>query len=133
MAININKFKGTLKAIGDRVLVSDMHFGEQKTAGGLIIGDDDGQTRGIYPRWGRVYSIGPRNKDDYKVGDWILIEHGRWTRGLDMDSDDGDLTLRMVERESVLAVSDTKPEDVNMGITYSDGPADIRPEDFGAN
>ena len=133
MAININKFKGTLKAIGDRVLVSDMHFGEQKTAGGLINGDDDGQTRGIYPRWGRVYSIGPRNKDDYKVGDWILIEHGRWTRGLDMDSDDGDLTLRMVERESVLAVSDTKPEDVNMGITYSDGPADIRPEDFGAN
>lgn len=133
MAININKFKGTLKAIGDRVLVSDMHFGEQKTAGGLIIGDDDGQTRGIYPRWGRVYSIGPRNKDDYKVGDWILIEHGRWTRGLDMDSEDGDLTLRMVERESVLAVSDTKPDDVNMGITYSDGPADIRPEDFGAN
>jgi co-chaperonin GroES (HSP10) len=129
----INKFKGTLKAIGDRVLVSDMHFGEQKTKSGLIIGDDNGQTRGIYPRWGRVYSIGPRNKDDYKVGDWILIEHGRWTRGLDMDSDDGDLTLRMVEKESVLAVSDTKPEDVNMGITYSDGPADIRPEDFGAN
>ena len=131
--MDINKFKGTLKAIGNRVLVSDMHFGEQKTKSGLIIGDDNGQTRGIYPRWGRVYSIGPRNKDDYKVGDWILIEHGRWTRGLDMDSDDGDLTLRMVERESVLAVSDTKPEDVNMGITYSDGPADIRPEDFGAN
>lgn len=133
MAININKFKGTLKAIGDRVLVSDMHFGEQKTKSGLIISDDDGQTRGIYPRWGRVYSIGPRNKDDYKVGDWILIEHGRWTRGLDMDSEDGDLTLRMVERESVLAVSDTKPADVNMGLSYSDGPADIRPEDFGAN
>ena len=133
MAININKFKGTLKAIGDRVLVSEMHFGEQKTAGGLIIGDDDGQTRGIYPRWGKVYSIGPRNKDDYKVGDWILIEHGRWTRGLDMDSEDGDLTLRMVEAESILAVSDSKPEDIRMGITYSDGPADIRPEDFGAN
>ena len=30
MAINLNNLKGTLTAIGDRVLVSDMFFGEQK-------------------------------------------------------------------------------------------------------
>ena len=133
MAINLNNLKGTLTAIGDRVLVSDMFFGEQKTKGGLIILDDDGDTRGIYPRWGKVYSKGPKNKDDYNVGDWILIQHGRWTRGINMETDGEEYTLRMVEAESVLAVSDERPDDVNMGITYSDRPVDIRPEDFGAN
>ena len=44
--ININAIKGNLKPIGNRVLVSDMHFGEQKTKGGLIILDDDAQSRG---------------------------------------------------------------------------------------
>ena len=39
--ININAIKGNLKPIGNRVLVSDMHFGEQKTKSGLIILDDD--------------------------------------------------------------------------------------------
>ena len=133
MAINLNNLKGTLTAIGDRVLVSDMFFGEQKTKGGLIILDDDGDTRGIYPRWGKVYSKGPKNKVDYNVGDWILIQHGRWTRGINMETDGEEYTLRMVEADSVLAVSDERPDDVNMGMTYSDGPVDIRPEDFGAN
>ncbi len=32
----------------DQVLVTDMQFGEQKTSGGIILGDDDGKTRGIY-------------------------------------------------------------------------------------
>ena len=58
MALNLNAVKGTPRAFGENVLVSDMHFGEQTTAGGIILGDDDGTTRGIYPRWGRVYSKG---------------------------------------------------------------------------
>jgi hypothetical protein len=28
-----------------------MHFGDQTTASGMIIKDDNGSTRGIYPRW----------------------------------------------------------------------------------
>ena len=71
--------KGSLKPIQNRVLVSHMHFGEQKTAGGLIIRSDDGETRGIYPRWGKVYAKGPTNDDAYEIGDWVLVEHGRWT------------------------------------------------------
>lgn len=130
MAINLNRIKGKISAVGNRVLVSDMYFGEQKTKSGLILRDDDGQTRGIYPRWGKVYAKGPKNIDSYEVGDWILIEHGRWTRGIDLDDDGNEVTVRMVEAESVLAVSDERPSDVNMGMEYSDGPADIRPEDF---
>ena len=96
--------KGSLKPIQNRVLVSHMHFGEQKTAGGLIIRSDDGETRGIYPRWGKVYAKGPTNDDAYEIGDWVLVEHGRWTRSIDLVKDDGEkLVIRMVEAESILA------------------------------
>mgnify|MGYP003680660801 FL=1 len=80
MIPTIDKYKGNLKAIGNRVLVSDMDFGEQKTAGGLIIGSDDGNVRGIYPRWGKVQSKGPKNVDPFEIGQWILVEHGRKRR-----------------------------------------------------
>jgi co-chaperonin GroES (HSP10) len=129
---NINAIKGKPRAIGKRVLVSDMHFGEQKTASGLIISNDDGKTRGIYPRWGKVYSKGPDNKDEFNVGDWILVEHGRWTRGMSIDDGDGEKTLRMIDPDGILAYSNEKPEGLQLGNEYSDGPVDIRPEDFGA-
>ena len=130
MAINLNRIKGDLRAIGNRVLVRDMYFGEQKTASGLILRDDDGQTRGIYPRWGKVYDKGPDNNDDYNVGDWVLVEHGRWTRGIDMTINGEDVTLRMVEAESVLAYSDEKPSGINIGEEYSSSPDSHKPEDF---
>ena len=109
------KIKGKLSPIKNRVIVSDMHFGEQKTAGGLLIPDDNGKTRGIYPRWCKVHAKGPENNDDYSVGDWILVEHGRWTRGVDIDEGNGESTLRMVEAESVMGWSKDKPEGVTIG------------------
>jgi len=131
MAINLNRIKTNVRAIGNRVLVRDMHFGEQKTASGLILRSDDGTTRGIYPRWAKVHSKGPDNKDDYSVGDWILIEHGRWTRGIDMDIEGEEFTLRMVEAESVLAYSDEKPSGISIGAEYNDGEhATVDPSSF---
>ena len=121
MSLNHNTINGTLQPIGNRVIVSDMYFGEQKTKGGLIINDDNGTTRGIYPRWGRVHSKGPTNKETYNAGDWVLVEHGRWTRSVKIDEGDGEIELRMVEAESILAYSDKKPEDVQIGAEYSDG------------
>ena len=131
MAINLNAIKGDIRPIGNRVIVSDMHFGEQRTKSGLIIRDDNGSTRGIYPRWGKVYAKGPDNTDDYQVGHWILVEHGRWTRCVTLDKDGQELEIRMVEAESVLAYSDEKPDDVNIGGEYSDGQAaTIDPSSF---
>ena len=126
-----NVIKGNLKPIKDKVLVSDMHFGEQKTASGLIIKNDDGTTRGIYPRWGKVYAKGPDNIEDYKVGDWILIEHGRWTRGITLDDGNGEKVVRMVENSSVLMYSVEKPNDVYIGAEYNDGEhATVDPSAF---
>jgi len=132
MAIHLNKIKGKLTAIGNRVLVTDMDFGEQKTASGLIISSDDGKTRGIYPRWGKVYAKGPDNDDPYNVGDWILVEHGRWTRSVLLEDNDVDLEIRMVEAESVLAWSDIPPNTgLRIGAEYSDGEhATIDPSAF---
>jgi len=108
------KVQGTLSPIRNRVIVSDMHFGEQVTRSGLILTDDNGGTRGIYPRWGKVHAKGPENDDEYQVGDWILVEHGRWTRGIDVDEGEGENTLRMVEAESIMGWSKEKPKDVSM-------------------
>lgn len=122
--------KGTLTPVRDRVLVTDMHFGEQKTASGIIIRDDDGTTRGIYPRWGKVYAKGHENKDEYEVGDWVLVEHGRWTRGMSVDDGSGPKDIRMVEAESILGWDKEKPGGITIGTEYNTNSVDIRPEDF---
>jgi len=132
MAVNFNTIKtDKVRAVGNRVLVTDMHFGEQTTKSGLIISSDDGKTRGIYPRWARVYAVGPTNNEDYTIGEWVLIEHGRWTRGVKLDvKDQGEIEVRMVEAESILAYSQEKPDDVVIGAEYTDGPVDIDPGSF---
>lgn len=112
---NYNTINGQIRPIGKRVLISDMYFGEQKTKGGLIIRDDDGTSRGIYPRWGKVHSKGPDNVDDYDIGDWVLIEHGRWTRSVDIDEGNGATELRMIDEDAILGFSNEKPEDVSIG------------------
>ena len=134
MALNMNTITGTLKPIGNRVLVTNMHFGEQRTRGGLIISNDDGQTRGIYPRWGQVHAKGPENKDSYNIGDWVLIEHGRWTRGFEVEMDNGTIEMmRTVEAESIHGWQSEQPDDVVFGNAVDAGDvATARPEDFGA-
>ena len=130
MSQNLSIIEGNVKAVGNRVLVSDMYFGEQKTKSGIIIQDDDGTTRGVYPRWGRVYRKGPHNEDPYSEGDWVLVEHGRWTRGIAID-DGVEREIRMVEAESILGWADEKPEGVVLGNEYSDGEsATVDPSSF---
>ena len=107
--------KGKLRPIRDRVLVVGMHFGETKTAGGIIIGSDDGKAHGVKPRWCQVYAKGHENKDEYEKGDWILVEHGRWTRSFNVDDGDSEKELRMIETESILMYSNDKPDGVQFG------------------
>lgn len=130
MSINLNTVKGKLSPIGNRVIVENMYFGEQKTQAGLIITNDDGNVRGIYPRWGQVYAKGPNNNDPYDIGDWILIEHGRWTRGVKIDDGSGEKDLRMIETESILGWSKNKPEDVFYGKSST---ADFTPDKITAD
>jgi len=131
MASNLNSIKGNLRAIGDKVLVSNMHFGEQTTKSGLILRDDNGSTRGIYPRWGQVHAKGPDNTEEYAVGDWVLVEHGRWTRGISIEDNSGKFEVRMVENKSILAMSNEKPAGISIGGEYADGEhATVDPSSF---
>ena len=121
-----------IRALHDDVLIQDMDFGEQITAGGIIVKSDDAKVHGIKPRWGQVYKVGPDQKDVHP-GQWILVEHGRWTRKIKIDDGDGAKDIQKVEVKSILAVADEKPNDFYLGTEYGHGAsATIRPEDFGA-
>lgn len=113
------KVKGNIKPLGDKVFVSDMEFGEQRTSSGLYIPSDNAKSSGIHPRWGKVWAIG-KDQNNIKVGEWILVEHGRWTRTIEYENDDGSTTeLRMVDNDAILIRTDNKPDDVErtvMGI-----------------
>lgn len=106
----MNVIKGNVKPIRKNILVSDMNFDAVTTAGGIYIPGDDGKTRGVKPRWAKVWAIGPEQQD-VKVGDWILVEHGRWTRGIKVEEDGNEITIRRVDTEAVLVIADYKPEE----------------------
>jgi co-chaperonin GroES (HSP10) len=101
------------------ILVTDMEFGERKTQAGIILPGDDREERGIRPRWCKVLAVGPTNKD-VKEGEYILVSHGRWTRGLDMTDPDTNesITVRLVDPKDVLLASDTMPLDDYVAPTY---------------
>ena len=112
--------QGKLRLLQDKIMVTDMYFGEQTTKSGIIIKNDDGKVEGIYPRWGRVWGVGPEHDEEFGVGDWILIEHGRWTRGIEVDEGGPEPTvIRMVEKKAIIMWSDEKPNEtinINQGI-----------------
>lgn len=92
-----------------RVLVSDMHFGETKSKGGIILVDDDGSQSGIHPRWAKVYAIG-KQQDDVKVGEWVMVAHGRWSRAFKVAKNGTELEVRMIDENDILLVSENEPE-----------------------
>jgi co-chaperonin GroES (HSP10) len=116
--MSIAKVKGKIIPLHDNVIVTDMNFDEQRTSSGIIIRSDDGKSEGVKPRWCRVWAVGPEQKD-VKVGDWILVEHGRWTRGVTYEDNNGEeIVIRRVEVKSIMMSSDEKPNDLELG-TYS--------------
>ncbi len=104
-----------LKPLRDAVIVSDMNFDERLSTGGIVLVKDNGKSSGIRPRWGRVYAVGPE-QHSVKVGTWICVEHGRWTRGLEIEDENGKQTLRRVDPKDIMMESDEEPQDV----TFSD-------------
>lgn len=105
--------KQQIQALRNDIIVSEMSFDQRITQTGLILLNDNGTGLGIRPRWGQVYAVGP-NQKDVQVGDWICVAHGRWTRGLDIEDESGLKTIRRVDPNDVLLVSNTLPQDDTM-------------------
>jgi len=109
-----NKFKQTnqvkgIKPLRDHVIVRDMNFGGRKLSSGIYLLNDDGKTDGIRPRWARVYAVGPE-QTDVQVGQWVFIEHGRWSRGLEVEIDGETFTVRKADPKCIIFVSDEEPD-----------------------
>ena len=130
MSNNFDVKNITVRAIRNDVLVSNMDMGEQTTAAGIVIQSDDGTAHGVKPRWAQVYKVGPK-QETIKEGQWVLIEHGRWTRKIKIDDGTGVKEIQKVEVKSIIAIADKKPNDFYIGQEYSNGSSiDINPEDF---
>jgi co-chaperonin GroES (HSP10) len=111
---NINPYKvNKLKALKDDIIVSDMEFGERISAGGIILRNDDTKSAGIRPRWGKVYAVGPKVKG-VQVGQYICISHGRWTRGIKIIDENGEVVIRKVDPKDILLVSDEPVNDATL-------------------
>lgn len=99
--------------IRDHVLAFNMEKGERKTKGGIMLLDDNGTNSGIRPRWCQVYKVGHENQD-IEPGDWILVEHGRWTYGVDLTLDENgeerEIYLQRIDNDGILLVQKERPD-----------------------
>ena len=104
--------RGKIIPLRNTVFVTELESGNKMTAGGIVVLDDNMKDSGIRPRWGKVWSVGPE-VDDIQAGQWILIKHGRWTYGMDVESDNGEVfkIWRVEYPDSVELVSDENPLD----------------------
>jgi len=103
----------SLRVLRDQVLISDMNFDQRITNSGIILPTDNGKGTGIRPRWGQVYAVGPEQKS-VQVGQWVCVAHGRWTRGLEIQDSQGIKTIRKIDPNDILLVSDEPVQDDTM-------------------
>jgi co-chaperonin GroES (HSP10) len=120
-----------IRPIRSHILVKDMNFGEQYTASGIFIPSDDGKSEGVKPRWAKVFAVGPE-QTEVKVGEWILVEHGRWTRGLEVEGEDGTkFTIWRVDNNGIMMSADERPGGPEFGkFTSPEHGSTHSPEDF---
>jgi co-chaperonin GroES (HSP10) len=120
-----------VRALSKDILVVDMDMGDMTTSSGIVIQSDNGKAHGVKPRWAKVYKVGSEVDIDVKVGQWVLIEHGRWTRKINIDDGEGVKDFQKVEIKSIMAVADEKPDDFYIGKEFSNGSSmSISPDDF---
>jgi co-chaperonin GroES (HSP10) len=106
------EIEGEIKPLRDSVIVTDMDFNNRKLASGILLLGDDGKTDGIRPRWARVYAIGPEQQD-VSVGQWVLVEHGRWSRGLKIVQDGEEIVIRRADPQAIIFASQDKPDNID--------------------
>lgn len=92
-----------------RILAKDMKSGERKV-GSIIIMDDDKRTAGIRPRWLQVWQTGD-GVTSVLPGHWILVEHGRWSRKMEIELDGNEISIWAVDPNGIIMSSETDPRD----------------------
>lgn len=108
--------KHQFRPLKDHVIVTDMNFSGRKLSSGIVLLNDNGKADGIRPRWGQVYAVGPEQKEIVE-GQWICVAHGRWTRGVEIEDESGKHTIRRIDHNDVLLVSDQEPDGIDDTIS----------------
>ena len=103
---------GEIVPLRNNIIVTDMTFEGRQLSSGIVLLGDDGKTDGIRPRWAQVYAVGPEQRD-VTPGQWILVEHGRWSRGLKILKDGSEFTIRRADPEAIIFVSNDRPENID--------------------
>ena len=105
---------GKLNLIKKNLLGCELEFGEQKRKG-IIFKDDDMTETGIKPRWVKIYAISDELAKEIpvKAGQWVLIEHARWSRGFKLDEGNGPVLVRLLDYNDIWLVTEEKPFDFN--------------------
>ncbi len=103
---------GEIKPLKNNIIVTDMTFEARQLSSGIVLLGDDGKTDGIRPRWARVYAIGPEQQD-VCIGQWVLVEHGRWSRGLKIVKNGEEITIRSADPNAIIFVSNEEPEGID--------------------
>lgn len=108
------------KALPDSVLAHNIQRG-QRMLHGILLLDDNCKDHGIRPRWMQVYDVGS-DVNDIKVGDWILVTHGRWSRAFKIPKTNDPTSINdledihKVDVEHILGVysGEGEPEDATV-------------------
>jgi co-chaperonin GroES (HSP10) len=98
-----------LMPLKDNIIVKNMTFEQRTLKSGIVLLGDNGKTEGIRPRWAQVYAVGP-DQSDVAAGQWIMIEHGRWSRALQVEVGDEEFLIQRVDPAAVIFVSDEQPD-----------------------
>ena len=102
--------EGTIIPLRDNVMAYGMYFGDRVRKSGLIIRGDDATEQGIRPRWCKVLSVGPKQKD-IEPDMWILVAHGRWTRHIKQEINGNIEDVRGIDAKDILGYQWENPDD----------------------
>lgn len=106
-----------IKPLKNKIL-GRVAFGEHHTESGIVISvDDNAKSTGIRNRWAKVWKVG-EDVIDVKPGDWVLVEHGRWSFKVSVKDEDGkNIEFMQLDPAALMLINDSKPADVE-DITF---------------
>jgi co-chaperonin GroES (HSP10) len=83
---------------------------ERSTKAGLVLTERNFGEETIRNRWFEVTHIGP-DQESIKLGDYVLVPHGRWSRGVDLEGTmREDDKLFLLDNDAMLMLSDELPD-----------------------
>ncbi len=93
-------------------ILGRVSFDEHISEGGIVISvNDNAKSEGIRPRWTKIWQVG-EGVTDVKPGDWVMVEHGRWSFKTEITDDNGKkIEFMQIDPNAIMLIGD-KPSNV---------------------